>query len=46
MQEVERRASLADAASTSTPPVEEQYASTHPFYERCGYRLVASLPDF
>ncbi len=24
----------------------EQYASSRGFYERCGYRLVANLPDF
>ena len=24
----------------------EQYASSRGFYERCGYRLIANLPDF
>ncbi len=47
MQEVQQRVITLRGRGiyidTSGKP---QYASTRAFYERCGYRLVADLPDF
>ena len=47
MIEVERRVNeLGGRGIYIDTSGREQYASTRNFYERCGYRLVASLPDF
>jgi ribosomal protein S18 acetylase RimI-like enzyme len=47
MIEVERRVgNLGGRGIYIDTSGREQYASTHHFYDRCGYRLVASLPDF
>lgn len=47
MQEVESRVQrLGGRAIYIDTSGREQYASTRQFYARCGYRQIATLPDF